>query len=81
MNGYHSSLLRLDYQWFMIISLSCNPAFFWFKLRKYLKQGISVYLNVPLDALAKRIAAVGTDSRPLLDSTGDAYTKVVLNVF
>ncbi|KAJ3677341.1 hypothetical protein LUZ60_003065 [Juncus effusus] len=43
---------------------------------KYMKQGISVWLDVPLDALARRIAAVGTASRPLLDEeAGDAYTK------
>ncbi|KAI9073313.1 hypothetical protein K1719_044721, partial [Acacia pycnantha] len=48
---------------------------------EYLKRGISVYLNVPLDALAKRIAAVGTGSRPLLDSTGDAYTKAFVGLF
>ncbi|XP_054778717.1 shikimate kinase 3, chloroplastic-like isoform X2 [Prosopis cineraria] len=48
---------------------------------EYFKQGISVYLNVPLDALAKRIAAVGTSSRPLLDSSGDAYTKAFVGLF
>ncbi|XP_078180528.1 shikimate kinase 1 [Carex rostrata] len=43
---------------------------------KYMKQGVSVWLDVPLDALARRIAAVGTASRPLLDEeSGDAYTK------
>jgi shikimate kinase len=42
-----------------------------------MKRGISVWLDVPLDALARRIAAVGTASRPLLDEeSGDAYTKV-----
>lgn len=42
-----------------------------------MKQGASVWLDVPLDALARRIAAVGTASRPLLDEeSGDAYTKV-----
>lgn len=42
-----------------------------------MKQGVSVWLDVPLDALARRIAAVGTASRPLLDEeSGDAYTKV-----
>lgn len=48
--------------------------------RKYMKQGVSVFLDVPLDALARRIAAVGTDSRPLLHfESGDAYTKVATN--
>jgi shikimate kinase len=43
---------------------------------KYMKQGISVWLDVPLDALARRIAAVGTASRPLIDQeSGDPYTK------
>lgn len=45
--------------------------------REYMKQGITVYLDVPLDSLARRIAAVGTNSRPLLNfDSGDAYTKV-----
>ncbi|XP_038721427.1 shikimate kinase 1, chloroplastic-like isoform X2 [Tripterygium wilfordii] len=43
---------------------------------KYMHKGISVWLDVPLEALARRIAAVGTDSRPLLhEESGDAYTK------
>ncbi|GMH21394.1 hypothetical protein Nepgr_023236 [Nepenthes gracilis] len=49
---------------------------------KYMKQGITVWLDVPLDALARRIAAVGTDSRPLLDfESGDAYTKAFMGLF
>ncbi|KAH7835374.1 hypothetical protein Vadar_025559 [Vaccinium darrowii] len=48
---------------------------------KYMKEGVSVYLDVPLDALARRIAAVGTDSRPLLDfESGDAYTKAFMSL-
>lgn len=44
-----------------------------------MRQGITVFLDVPLDALARRIAAVGTDSHPLLDyDSGDSYTKVTL---
>jgi shikimate kinase len=40
-------------------------------------KGVSVWLDVPVEALAKRIAAVGTNSRPLLhDEAGDAYTAV-----
>lgn len=41
-------------------------------------KGISVWIDVPLEALAQRIAAVGTASRPLLhhDLSGDAYSKV-----
>ncbi|KAJ0039980.1 hypothetical protein Pint_26918 [Pistacia integerrima] len=43
---------------------------------KYMHKGISVFLDVPLEALAQRIAAVGTNSRPLLHhESGDAYTK------
>jgi len=42
-----------------------------------MQQGISVWLDVPVEALAQRITAVGTDSRPLLHyEEGDAYTKV-----
>lgn len=43
-------------------------------------KGISIWLDVPLEALAHRIAAVGTGSRPLLhdDESGDTYTAVVL---
>lgn len=41
-------------------------------------KGISVWLDVPLDALAKRITAEGTKSRPLLhEESGDIYDKVV----
>lgn len=43
-----------------------------------MKKGLSVWLDVPLDALARRIAKVGTASRPLLDQpSGDPYTMVV----
>ncbi|WCJ31771.1 shikimate kinase 1 [Euphorbia peplus] len=43
---------------------------------EYMQKGISVWLDVPLEALAQRIAAVGTDSRPLLhQESGDAYSK------
>ncbi|KAJ6398038.1 hypothetical protein OIU77_018948 [Salix suchowensis] len=39
-------------------------------------KGISVWLDVPLEELARRIAAVGTKTRPLLvNEQGDAYTK------
>lgn len=44
-----------------------------------MQQGITVWLDVPLEALARRIAAVGTDSRPLLhQESGDPYTKVII---
>ncbi|KAI5665248.1 hypothetical protein M9H77_24571 [Catharanthus roseus] len=43
---------------------------------KYMHKGISVWLDVPLEALARRIAKVGTKSRPLLDGeSGDPYTQ------
>ncbi|KAI3699063.1 hypothetical protein L2E82_43069 [Cichorium intybus] len=43
---------------------------------KYMHKGISVFIDVPLDALAQRITAIGTASRPLLHhGTGDAYTQ------
>ncbi|KAL4352752.1 hypothetical protein GQ457_06G043370 [Hibiscus cannabinus] len=42
------------------------------------KKGIVVWLDVPLEALARRIAAVGTHSRPLLHyEHGDPYTKAL----
>ncbi|KAK1592251.1 hypothetical protein Q3G72_021874 [Acer saccharum] len=45
---------------------------------KYMHKGISVWLDVPLEALAERIAAVGTGSRPLLHhESGDTYTKAL----
>lgn len=45
-----------------------------------MQKGITVWIDVPLEALAQRIAAVGTDSRPLLQyESGDAYTKVGRN--
>lgn len=44
-----------------------------------MKHGITVWLDVPLEALARRIAAVGTASRPLLhQESGDPFTKVVI---
>jgi shikimate kinase len=46
-------------------------------IRKNMKKGLSVWLDVPLEALARRIAKVGTASRPLLDQpSGDPYTMV-----
>ncbi|KAK6940091.1 Shikimate kinase/gluconokinase [Dillenia turbinata] len=49
---------------------------------KYMKQGITVWLDVPLDALARRIATVGTDTRPLLHfESGDPYTQAFVGLF
>ncbi|KAI7758119.1 hypothetical protein M8C21_010566 [Ambrosia artemisiifolia] len=45
---------------------------------KYMHKGISVFIDVPLDALAQRLTAVGTASRPLLHhESGDAYTQTL----
>ncbi|XP_027367875.1 shikimate kinase 1, chloroplastic-like isoform X1 [Abrus precatorius] len=45
---------------------------------KYMHKGVSVWLDVPVEALAQRIAAVGTNSRPLLHyEAGDAYTRAL----
>ncbi|KAJ4844926.1 hypothetical protein Tsubulata_036891 [Turnera subulata] len=45
---------------------------------KYMNTGISVWIDVPLEELANRIAAVGTHSRPLLhQESGDPYTKAL----
>ncbi|XP_057813839.1 shikimate kinase 3, chloroplastic isoform X2 [Cryptomeria japonica] len=44
----------------------------------YMKQGITVWLDVPLEALAERVVAVGTHSRPLLgQSSGDCYSEAL----
>uniref|UniRef100_A0A5B6Z1B0 shikimate kinase n=1 Tax=Davidia involucrata TaxID=16924 RepID=A0A5B6Z1B0_DAVIN len=48
---------------------------------KYMQKGISVWIDVPLEALARRIAAIGTDSRPLLhQESGDAYAKTFMRL-
>lgn len=47
----------------------------------YMKKGLTVWLDVPLDALARRIAAVGTASRPLLhQESGDPYAKAYMKL-
>lgn len=44
----------------------------------YMKQGITVWLDVPLEALAERVVAVGTHSRPLLgQSSGNGYSEAL----
>ncbi|VFQ77104.1 unnamed protein product [Cuscuta campestris] len=41
-------------------------------------KGVSVWLDVPVDALARRISSVGTHSRPLLhNESGDIYAKTL----
>ncbi|XP_019463560.1 PREDICTED: shikimate kinase 1, chloroplastic-like [Lupinus angustifolius] len=48
---------------------------------KYMHKGVSVWLDVPVEALAQRIAAVGTNSRPLLHyEAGDAYTQAFMRL-
>ncbi|CAL0306622.1 unnamed protein product [Lupinus luteus] len=48
---------------------------------KYMHKGVSVWLDVPVEALAQRIAAVGTNSRPLLHyEAGDAYTRTLMRL-
>ncbi|KAG6397440.1 hypothetical protein SASPL_143607 [Salvia splendens] len=45
---------------------------------RHMRKGISIWLDVPLEALARRIVAVGTGSRPLLNhGDGDPYTKTM----
>ena len=42
-----------------------------------MRQGITVWLDVPLEALAARVVAVGTESRPLLgQASADCYSQV-----
>uniref|UniRef100_A0A0D6QTH5 shikimate kinase n=1 Tax=Araucaria cunninghamii TaxID=56994 RepID=A0A0D6QTH5_ARACU len=44
----------------------------------YMYRGVTVWLDVPLEALAKRIAAVGTESRPLLGQASvDPYAQAL----
>ncbi|TKY60350.1 Shikimate kinase 1 [Spatholobus suberectus] len=48
---------------------------------KYMHKGVSVWLDVPVEALARRIAAVGTNSRPLLHyEAGDPYTRAFMRL-
>ncbi|KAK1397858.1 hypothetical protein POM88_007721 [Heracleum sosnowskyi] len=43
---------------------------------RHMQKGFSVWLDVPVEALARRITSVGTESRPLLhNKSGDAYAK------
>ncbi|XP_062095734.1 shikimate kinase, chloroplastic-like [Humulus lupulus] len=46
---------------------------------KYMQKGITVWLDVPLDALAQRTSADGTSSRPLLpNKSGDIYSETFM---
>ncbi|KAL9229691.1 hypothetical protein vseg_005130 [Gypsophila vaccaria] len=43
---------------------------------RHMRSGVSVWLDVPIECLARRISAVGTGTRPLLRGEGeDAYTQ------
>ncbi|PIN20227.1 Shikimate kinase [Handroanthus impetiginosus] len=45
---------------------------------RHMQKGITVWLDVPLEALATRLTAIGTDSRPLLhNESGDPYSKTL----
>ncbi|KAL7144091.1 hypothetical protein ABFS83_08G235600 [Erythranthe nasuta] len=45
---------------------------------RHMHKGISVWLDVPLEALAQRIIADGTNSRPLIRyESGDPYSKTM----
>ncbi|KAI3516692.1 hypothetical protein L1887_15657 [Cichorium endivia] len=45
---------------------------------KYMHKGITIFLDVPLQELARRIIAVGSASRPLLDhGSSDGYLKTL----
>lgn len=44
----------------------------------HMRQGITVWLDVPLEALAARVVAVGTESRPLLgQASDDGYSQAL----
>lgn len=45
--------------------------------RAYLQAGITVWLDVPIEDLAKRVTAVGTESRPLLGGECGAYDQAL----
>ncbi|XP_028755115.1 shikimate kinase, chloroplastic-like [Neltuma alba] len=48
---------------------------------KYMYKGVSIWLDVPLETLARRITAVGTESRPLLhNERGDEYTQTLMRL-
>ena len=62
---------------FSVLSFHCIHVPCICNVRKFMHKGVSVWLDVPVEALARRIAAVGTDSRPLLHyEAEDAYTRV-----
>lgn len=81
--GYHSvrllKLWRHDiYQVFHVVWSWCL-AFFGI-CREYLGNGITVWLDVPVKVLAKRVTAVGTGSRPLLGDGCADFESVLLKL-
>ncbi|CAA0806419.1 Shikimate kinase 1- chloroplastic [Striga hermonthica] len=49
-----------------------------FRDNEHMRKGVTVWLDVPLEALAHRITAIGTNSRPLLHhESGDPYSKTM----
>ncbi|XP_011100897.1 shikimate kinase, chloroplastic-like isoform X2 [Sesamum indicum] len=45
---------------------------------RHMQKGISIWLDVPVEVLAQRIMAVGTDSRPLLhQESGDPFSRIM----
>ncbi|KAK4430629.1 Shikimate kinase, chloroplastic [Sesamum alatum] len=45
---------------------------------RHMQKGISVWLDIPVEALARRITAVGTSSRPLLhQESGDPFSRTM----
>ena len=59
-----------------LLTLVFTHTYIWIA-RKYMRRGISVWLDVPVEALAQRITIIGTDSRPLLHSEArNAYMEV-----
>ena len=80
---HHSFFSKLNFRWVgfgrftkLTQTSIVTHTYIWIA-RKFMRRGISVWLDVPVEALAQRITAVGTDSRPLLHSeAGNAYMEV-----
>ncbi|KAK4383537.1 Shikimate kinase, chloroplastic [Sesamum angolense] len=49
---------------------------------RHMQKGISVWLDVPVEVLARRITAVGTNSRPLLhQESGDPFSRIMKRLY
>ncbi|KAL0381563.1 UNVERIFIED_CONTAM: Shikimate kinase, chloroplastic [Sesamum angustifolium] len=49
---------------------------------RHMQKGISVWLDVPVEVLARRITAVGTNSRPLLhQESGDPFSWIMKRLY